>query len=124
MSFFSKLIGLETVPGEVADVNPRERMKFASNSVLRKILKFVSLGLSPANTANKLNSVFASTTRAEGLTDKSDWLTYMHGCIEVTVGIVSKAKTYSDYIKNSDFETREFLEWEIFLGIDKLKIFH
>ena len=64
MSFFSKVIGLETVPGEVADVNLRERMKFASNSVLGETPKFVGLGLLPANTADKLNSVLAPATRA------------------------------------------------------------
>ena len=78
MSFFREVIGLETVPGEVADVNARKRMNFASNSVLGKTLKFLGLSLSPAHTADELNSVFAPATRSGGLTDNSNWLASRH----------------------------------------------
>ena len=61
-SYFSGVIGLEAVSGYVADVNARERMKFASNSVLNETPKFVDLGLLPANTADKPNSAFATAT--------------------------------------------------------------
>ena len=111
-SFFRKVIVLETVPGEVADVNACERMNFTSNSVLGESPKFMDLGLSPANTADKLNSVLSSATRAEGLTENSEWIASRHGCKEFTLGIVSKAKAYSDYIKNSEFETMNVFERE------------
>ena len=62
-SLFRKLIGVETVPGEIADVNLCGGMDFAKNSVLGKSPNFVGLGLSPANTADKLKSVFAPATR-------------------------------------------------------------
>ena len=117
-SYFSEVIGLEAVSGEVADVNGRERMNFASNSVLRKTPKFVGLRLSPANTANKLNSVFAPATRAEGLMDSSKWLASRHGISEVAEGRVSEVQVYSDYIKNSEFETMNFLSGKISLGLD------
>ena len=95
---FSKLIGVETVPGESANVNLRGGMDFASNSVLGEIPNLVDLGLSPANAADKIKSVFVPATRVEGLTDNSDWLVSRHGCKKVTVGRVSEAKAYSDYI--------------------------
>ena len=84
----------------------------------------MDLGLLPADTMDKSKSVIVPSTRVEGLTDSSNLLASRHGIEKVMEVRVSKAKTYSDYIKNSDFETREFLEWEIFLGLDKLKIFH
>ena len=90
---------MKTVSAEVADVNPCKRMNFASNSVFSETPKVVDLELSPAHTADKLNSVFAPATSAGGLTDNSDWLASRHGCEEVTVGRVSEAKAYSDYIK-------------------------
>ena len=43
---------MEAVSGEVADVNARERMNFASNSVLDETQKFVDLGLSSAQRIN------------------------------------------------------------------------
>ena len=113
-SYFSGVIGLESVPGEVTNVNESERMNFASNSVLGKTPKFVDLGISPANTEDKLNSVFATATRSIGLIDKSDWLTSRHGISEVTEGRASEKKMYSNYIKNSEFETMNVFEREIF----------
>ena len=41
----------------------------------------------------------------EGLTDNADWLAFRYDFKEVTVGRVSEAKAYSDYIKKSEFET-------------------
>ena len=52
-SYFSGVICLEAVSGEVADVNAHERMNFASNSVLGETPKFVDLGLLSANTVDK-----------------------------------------------------------------------
>ena len=94
---------MEVFPGEVADVNARKRMNFAINSVLDKTPKFVDLRLSPANTADKLNSVFDPTTRSEGFTDRSNWLAYMHRIVEVSEGRVSEAKANSNYIKKYEF---------------------
>ena len=79
MSNFSSIIGVETVSAEVADVNPRERMNLVNNYVFRKTPKFVDLGFSPTNTADKLNSVFAPATRAEGLMNSSNWLASSRG---------------------------------------------
>ena len=98
MSYLSVVISLETVLKEFTDVNAHERMNFASNSALGESLKSVDLGISPANTADKLNSVFAPATRAIGSTDNSDWLASRYCCKEVTVVKERKAKSYSDYI--------------------------
>ena len=87
-------------------------MDLASNYVLGKSPNFMDLGLSPANTADKLKSVFALANRFEGSTDNSNWIVSRHGCEGVTVGRVSKAKEYSGYIKNSEFETTKVFERE------------
>ena len=112
MPIFSKLIGPKTVPGESSDVYARGRMDFESNSVVAKIPNFVDLGLSPANTTDKLKSVIGPTTIIEGLKGGSDWIDFRHDCEEVTVGRVSKAKAFRDYIKNNEFETMKCFEWE------------
>ena len=80
--------------------------------------KFVDLRLSTVNTADKLNSVFAPVTRAEGLTYHSDRLASMHRIAEVTADRASEAKAYRDYIKNYEFETKNVFEREILLGFD------
>ena len=89
---------METVSTKVDDVNPRERMNFASNSVFGKNPKFVDLRLSTTHTADKLKYIFAPATRAGGLTDNSDGLMYRHHIAEITADRVSKAKVYSEYI--------------------------
>ena len=109
-SYFNDVSGVETVSAEVADVNPLEKMNFASNSVFGITPKFVDLGLFPAHTADKLKSVIVPATRAGGLTDNSDGLTYRHRIAEVTADRVRKAKVYSDYIKKSEFETINIFE--------------
>ena len=103
---------METVSAEVANVNPRERMNFASNSVLGETPKFVDLGLSPANTADKLKSVIGPATRVRRLTDNPEELTSSHGIVKFTADRVSEEKAYSDYIKNSEFETMQVFEFE------------
>ena len=109
-SILIKVIGLKTVLGESADVYARRMMDFARNSVISKSPNFMDLGLLPAHTMDKLDSVIDPATRVEGLKDGSDWLASMHGCKEVTVGRVSEAKVYSDYIKKSEFETTKVFE--------------
>ena len=99
--FFSNVVGLEAVSGEVTDVNASERTNFASNPVLGETPKFMDLRLLTANTAEKLNSLFAPVNRAEGLTDHSDWLASRHCIAEVTEGRVREVKSYSNHIKNS-----------------------
>ena len=111
-SYFSGVSGAETVSAEVADVNPCKRVNFASNSVFGENPKFVDLGLSPAHTVDKLKSIFVAATRVGGLTDNSDGLTSSHDIVKVTEDRVSEAKAYSDYIKNSEFETMNILEFE------------
>ena len=101
-----------TFSAEVADVNPCERVNFASNSVFGKTPKFVDLGLLPAHTADKLKSISVPATRAGGLTDNSGGLTSSHGITKVIVDRASEAKAYSDYIKNSEFETMNAFERE------------
>ena len=96
MSYFSEVIGLEAVPRNVADVNASKKMNFTSNFVLHKTPKFVDLGLLPANTADKINSVFTSAIRAEGLTESSNWPMSRHGIVEVAEGIMSEVKAYID----------------------------
>ena len=105
-------MGLEAVSGEVYDIDASEMMNFTNNPVLGETPKFVDLRLSTLNRADKLNPVFAPVTRAEGLTDHSNWLASRHRIAEVTADRVSKAKAYINYIKNSEFETRNVLERE------------
>ena len=73
-SNFSKVIVLEAVSREVSDVNARKMMNFVSNSVLGETPKFLGVGLLPANTADKFNSVFSPANRAVGFPDRSNWL--------------------------------------------------
>ena len=70
------------------------------------------MGLLTAHTADKLKYVIDPSTRAGGLTDNTDGLTSMHGIAEVTADRVSEAKAYSDYIKNSEFETMKVFEFK------------
>ena len=46
------------------------------------------------------------------LTDNSAGLTSSQGIANVTADRVSEAKAYSDYIKNSEFETTKVFEFE------------
>ena len=87
-------------------------MNFTSNPVLGETPMFVDLWLSTVSTADKLNSVFAPVTRAEGLTDHSEWIVSMHRIAEFTAYRASEEKAYSDYIKNSEFETINVFERE------------
>ena len=103
---------LTTVHAEVADINPCERVNFASNSVFDENPKFVDLGLSPAHTTDKLKFFIGPATRAEVWLDHSNWIASRHRISEVTADRLSEAKAYSDYIKNSDFETMNFFEQE------------
>ena len=109
---FSKVIGPKTVCGENVDVYTQKRMEFTINSVVAENPNFMDLGLSPANTKDKLKSVIGPTTRVEWLTDSSYWLTSRHGCKEVMVGRVSEEKAFSYYIKNKEFETMKVFERE------------
>ena len=78
---------METVSAEVADVNPRGKMNFASNSIFGETPKFVDLGLSPAHTMDTLKTVIYPAARAEGWMDHSDWLVSRHCIAEVTADI-------------------------------------
>ena len=89
MSYFSGVIGLEAISGEVFNVNARERMNFASNPILGETPKFVDLGLSPAHTADKLNYVFAPATITVGCTDNSYCIASSNCIAEFTEGRVS-----------------------------------
>ena len=111
-TFFSHVVGVKAVPGEVADIDASEKMNFASNPVLGESPKFVDLRLSTAHTADKLNSVIVSTTRVGVLTNTTVGLTSRHLIAKDTVDRVSEAKVYSDYIKNSEFETMKVFEFE------------
>ena len=121
-SFFSHVVGLEGVSGEVADFDASKRMNFASNPVLGETPKFVALRLSTINTGEKLNAVFAPATRAGELTYHSDWVVLRYNIAEFTADRVSKAKAYINYIKNYEFETMSLLSGKIILGFDSLKI--
>ena len=112
-SYFSGVSGAETVSAEVSNVNPCERVNFASNAVFGKNPKFVDLGLSPAHTSDKLKSIIGTAARVRGLTDNFDGLAARHGIAKVTADRVSEAKAYSDYIRNSKFENLK-----MFLGLD------
>ena len=91
-SYLIGVSGLETVSAEVADVNQRERMNFASNSVSDKTPKFVDLGISSTHKTNKLKSVISPTNMDGGLTDNSDWIAPMYSISEVTEVKVSKVQ--------------------------------
>ena len=82
MSFFGHVVGLEAVPREVSDVDASERINFVSNPVLGETPKFVDLRLSTVKAEDKLNSVFAPATRAEGLMDHYNWIVYRHRIAE------------------------------------------
>ena len=110
---------METVSAEIDDLNPCERVNFASNSVFGKTPKFVGLRLSPSHTADKLKPIFVPDTRSGGLTDNSDRLASSHGIAKVTADRASEAKVYSDYIKNSEFETMNVFERENNSGTQK-----
>ena len=84
-SIFSKVIDPKTVSGESGDVYACESMDFASNSVVSESPNFMDLGLSPANTTDKLKSVIVPTTRVEGFVDISNWIASRRGCEEFTV---------------------------------------
>ena len=70
----------------------------------------MALGLSTAHTANKLKSVIVPATIVQRLTDSSDRILSSHGISKVAADRVSEAKAYSDYIKNSEFETMKVFE--------------
>ena len=70
----------------------------------------MDLGLSTAHTANKIKSGIGPATRVRGLTDNTDRLTSSRGISKVAADRVSEAKAYSDYIKNSEFETIKVFE--------------
>ena len=76
----------------------------------------MDLGLSPAHTADKLKSIITPATRAVGLTDNPNGLTYRHCIKGVTAKRLSEAKSYSDYFKNSEFETINVFERENISG--------
>ena len=50
--------------------------------------------------------------------DSSNELSSSHGIVKVTADIVSEAKAYSEYIKNSEFETMKVFEFKNILGLD------
>ena len=87
-------------------------MYFASNAVFGDNPKLVDLGVSPAHIADKLKSIFVHATRAGWLTDNYNGFTSNHGISKVTADRASEAKAYSDYIKNSEFETMNVFERE------------
>ena len=110
-------LGKIILPGEVVtDLDPSKQMNIA-NSVLREIEKFIDFGLSSFNAADKPNSAFAPSTRAESLNRtrggrlKGDWLACSHGFVRV-----SETKAYSNLIQNSKLETRQVLEQEKILA--------
>ena len=101
---------METVSAKTTDVDPCERVNFASNSVFGETPNFVYLGLLPAHTADKLKFIFFPATRAVGFTDNSDMIKSSHGIAKVTADRASEAKAYSDYINKSEFETVNVFE--------------
>ena len=70
----------------------------------------MDFGLSPAHTPDKLKSAFDPATRSGVLADQSDWIAYRHHIAEVVEVRVRKVQSYSDYIKNSKFETINIFE--------------
>ena len=56
--------------------------------------------------------VFAPTTKATELTDSFNWLASGHGIAEIAEERVNEVQAYSDYIKNSEFETMNVFEQE------------
>ena len=76
----------------------------------------MDLVISPAYTADKLNSIFSLANRSGGLTDNSGGINSRHRIAEVTAVRVSEEKAYSDYIKKSEFETMNVFERESNFG--------
>ena len=81
-----------------------------SNAVFGENPKFVDLGLSTAHTWDKLKYVIGPPTRVQEFKDNTDGHTSSHGISKVAADRVSEAKAYSDYIKNSEFETIKVFE--------------
>ena len=75
------------------------------------------MGLLTAHTADNLKSVIGPATRAGGLTVNSNRLTSSHGIAIFSADRVSEVKAYSEYIKNSEFETMNVFERENSSGI-------
>ena len=111
MSYFSSVSGAETVSAEDADVNPCKRVNFPSNAVFGENPKFLDHGLSTAHTANTIKSGIGPATRVRVLTDNTDGLTSSHGISKVAADRASETKAYSDYIKNSEFESIKVFEF-------------
>ena len=76
----------------------------------RQTPKFVDLRLLTVNIADKINSLFVPVTIAKGLMDHSVWLASRHRIAGVIADRVGKAKAKRNYIKNSEFETRNVFE--------------
>ena len=70
------------------------------------------MGLFTSHIGDERKSVIGPATRVQGLTDNSDELTSSHGIAKVTADRAREAKVYSDYIKNSEFETMKVFEFE------------
>ena len=86
-----------------------------ANSASTETPKLVSFGHSPMETenlGNRLDDIVA--TRIEDLnriwrpTDRDDRMLHMYDNIEA----ISEKKAYRKHIRDSEFETREVLEWE------------
>ena len=71
-----------------------------------------SIWILTVHTADKLKYVIGPATRVRGLTDNTDGILSSHGISKVAVDRVSETKVYSDYIKNSEFETMKVFEFE------------
>ena len=72
----------------------------------------MDLGISPAHTADKLDSVIGLATIVRGLTNNTDRLASRHDIAKVTSDVVSAAKAYSDYIKHYEYEIIKVFEFE------------
>ena len=81
---WSKVIGRKFANKSIADVYPRSRMNFASDTVLSKSPNFMDLGMLSVNTTDNLGSVFAPTTRIGPATHGSNWLPRSHFISEAT----------------------------------------
>ena len=104
---------MKNLPNEiVADLYPSKRVNLA-NSVLSEIPKFINIGLLSFDATGKLNIAFSPSnidkslngTRREHI--KVDWLVSRHDFERV-----SETTAYSNHIKNSELETRDFFERE------------
>ena len=106
-------VGVKSIPGEIiADLDPGKRVNLV-NSIISESPWLINLGLLSFDVTGKVNIAFTPSTRDRSLNNmrkgkfKADRRASRHDFRRV-----SETTAYSNHIKNSELETREFFEQE------------